>query len=116
MVSYSQINYLSPIMLTLNLLNLFEKSETDGRVILNVYRCGKIFWDEIQTNKNRGYVNGIHQAMAAKRMFLVKEVLFFYWLVILSFYHGLEKSQETNHFLGFMLMVFLMRLSLLFPH
>ena len=67
-----QVNYLSQFMLTLNLLNLLENSENGGRVIFNVTRGGKIFWDDIQMEKNWGYENGIHQAMAAKRMFLVE--------------------------------------------
>jgi hypothetical protein len=67
-----QVNYLSQFMLTLNLLNLLENSENGGRVIFNVTRGGKIFWDDIQMTKNWGYENGIHQAMAAKRMFFVE--------------------------------------------
>jgi short-subunit dehydrogenase involved in D-alanine esterification of teichoic acids len=67
-----QVNYLSQFMLTLNLLNLLENSEIGGRVIFNVTRGGKIFWDDIQMKKNWGYENGIHQAMVAKRMFLVE--------------------------------------------
>jgi len=67
-----QVNYLSQFMLTLNLLNLLENSENGGRVIFNVTRGGKIFWDDIQMKKNWGYENGIHQSMAAKRMFFVK--------------------------------------------
>ena len=72
MDSHFQVNYLSQFMLTLNLLNLLENSETGGRVIFNVTRGGKIFWDDIQMKKNWGFENGIHQAMLAKRMFLVK--------------------------------------------
>ena len=67
-----QVNYLSQFMLTLNLLNLLENSENGGRVIFNVTRGGKIFWDDIQMKQNWGFENGIHQAMVAKRMFLVK--------------------------------------------
>jgi len=72
MDSHFQVNYLSQFMLTLNLLNLLENSENGGRIIFNVTRGGKIFWDDIQMKKNWGYENGIHQAMVAKRMFLVK--------------------------------------------
>ena len=72
MDSHFQVNYLSQFMLTLNLLNLLENSENGGRVIFNVTRGGKIFWDDIQMKKNWGFENGIHQAMVAKRMFLVK--------------------------------------------
>ncbi|MDD4491882.1 MAG: SDR family NAD(P)-dependent oxidoreductase [Bacteroidales bacterium] len=70
MDSHFQVNYLSQFMLTLNLLNLLEKSENGGRVIFNVTRGGKIFWDDIQMKKNWSFENGIHQAMVAKRMFL----------------------------------------------
>ena len=72
MDSHFQVNYLSQFMLTLNLLNLLENSPNGGRVIFNVTRGGKIFWDDIQMKKNWGFENGIHQAMVAKRMFLTK--------------------------------------------
>jgi hypothetical protein len=72
MDSHFQVNYLSHFMLTLNLLNLLEKSENGGRVIFNVTRGGRIFWDDIQMKKNWNFENGIHQAMIAKRMLLVK--------------------------------------------
>ena len=72
MDSHFQVNYLSQFMLTLNLLNLLEKSKNGGRVIFNVTRSGKIFWDDMQMKKNWSFENGIHQAMVAKRMFLVK--------------------------------------------
>lgn len=64
-----QVNYLSQFMLTLNLLDLFEKSEFGGRVIFNVTEGGEIFWDDMQMKKKWGYEDGIHQAMVAKRMF-----------------------------------------------
>jgi hypothetical protein len=72
MDSHFQVNYLSQFMLTLNLLKLLENSENGGRVIFNVTRGGKIFWDDIQMKKGWSFENGIHQAMVAKRMFLVK--------------------------------------------
>jgi len=72
MDSHFQVNYLSQFMLTLNLLNLLENSKNGGRVIFNVTRGGKIFWDDIQMKENWSFENGIHQAMVAKRMFLVK--------------------------------------------
>lgn len=72
MDQHFQVNYLSHYMLTLNLLNLLEKSESGGRIIFNVTQRGKIFWDDIQMRKKWGYVAGIQQAMVAKRMFLVK--------------------------------------------
>jgi short-subunit dehydrogenase involved in D-alanine esterification of teichoic acids len=85
-----QVNYLSQFMLTLNLLNLLENSENGGRVIFNVTRGGKIFWDDIQMTKNWSFENGIHQAMVAKRMFLVR-------------LHDLYKSGERSFvsFVGF---------------
>ena len=72
MDSHSQVNYLSQFMLTLNLLSLLENSQNGGRVIFNVTRGGKIFWDDIQMKQNWSFESGIHQAMVAKRMFLVK--------------------------------------------
>jgi hypothetical protein len=72
MDSHFQVNYLSQFMLTLNLLNLLENSENGGRVIFNVTRGGKIFWDDIQMKDNWSFENGIHQAMVAKRIFLVR--------------------------------------------
>ena len=85
-----QVNYLSQFMLTLNLLNLLENSEKGGRVIFNVTRGGKIFWDDIQMKRNWGFENGIHQAMLAKRMFLVR---------LNDFYKGPKKSKV--YFTGF---------------
>ena len=70
--SHFQVNYLSQFMLTLNLLDLLKKSEKGGRVIFNVTRMGKIFWDDMQMNKKWSFEDGIHQAMVAKRMFLAK--------------------------------------------
>ena len=66
-----QVNYLSQFMLTLNLLDLLDKSETGGRVIFNVTEGGEILWDDMQMVKKWNYEKGIHQAMVAKRMFLV---------------------------------------------
>lgn len=70
MDSHFQVNYLSQFMLTLNLLNLLENSENGGRIIYNVTKGGKIFWDDMQMQNVWSYENGIHQAMVAKRMFL----------------------------------------------
>ena len=64
-----QVNYLSQFMLTLNLLDLLEKSEYGGRVIFNVTESGEIFWDDIQMENKWGYEDAIHQAMVARRMF-----------------------------------------------
>lgn len=69
MDSHFQVNYLSQFMLTLNLLELLERSGAGGRVIFNVTEGGRIFWDDLQMKKKWGYVNGIRQAMVAKRMF-----------------------------------------------
>ena len=66
-----QVNYLSQFMLTLNILDLLEKSEHGGRVIFNVTEGGEIFWEDMQMKKKWSYENGIHQAMVAKRMFYV---------------------------------------------
>jgi hypothetical protein len=67
-----QVNYLSQFMLTLNLLDLLEKSKNGGRVIFNVTEGGEIFWDDMQMKKEWGYEKGIQQAMVAKRMFYVR--------------------------------------------
>lgn len=72
MDAHFQVNYLSQFMLTLNLLNLLENSEKGGRIIFNVTRGGKIFWDDMQMKNGWSYENGIRQAMVAKRMFFVK--------------------------------------------
>ncbi|HSG42007.1 MAG TPA: SDR family NAD(P)-dependent oxidoreductase [Anaerolineales bacterium] len=64
-----QVNYLSQFMLTLNLLDLLEKSENGGRVVFNVTETGEIIWDDIQMKNKWGYEDAIHQAMVAKRMF-----------------------------------------------
>ena len=90
MDSHFQVNYLAQFMLTLNLLNLLENSENGGRVIFNVTRGGKIFWDDIQMKKDWGFEKGIHQAMLAKRIFLVK---------LHDLYRGLEGSKVS--FIGF---------------
>jgi hypothetical protein len=67
-----QVNYLSQFMLTLNLLDLLEKSEHGGRVIFNVREGGEIFWDDMQMKKKWNYEKGIRQAMVAKRMFYAR--------------------------------------------
>jgi hypothetical protein len=72
MDSHFQVNYLSQFMLTLNLLDLLERSENGGRVVFNVNTGGEIFWDDLQMEKNWGYEDGIQQAMVAKRMFSVR--------------------------------------------
>lgn len=69
MDSHFQVNYLSQFMLTLNLLNLLEKSKVGGRVIFNATKGGKIHWDDMQMRNSWSYEAGVHQAMVAKRMF-----------------------------------------------
>lgn len=71
-VAHFQVNYLSQFMLTLNMLQLLEKSEAGGRIIFNATRSGEIFWDDLQMNNKWSYEAGIHQAMVAKRMLLSK--------------------------------------------
>ena len=66
-----QVNYLSQFMLMLNLLDLLNRSETGGRVIFNVTHGGKMSWDDLQMERSWSYARGIHQAMVAKRMFLL---------------------------------------------
>jgi hypothetical protein len=72
MDSHFQVNYLSQFMLTLNLLNLLETAENGGRIIFNVTKNGKISWDDMQMKNSWSYERCIHQAMVAKRMFLLK--------------------------------------------
>lgn len=67
-----QVNYLSQFMLTLNLLDLLEKSEHGGRVIFNVTDGGEILCDDMQMKKKWDYEKGIRQAMVAKRMFYAR--------------------------------------------
>lgn len=67
-----QVNYLSQFYLVLNIIDLLYKSENGGRIIFNVFNRGSIFWDDLQMNTKWNYVNGVKQAMAAKRMFLYK--------------------------------------------
>ncbi len=64
-----QVNYLSQFMLTLNLLDLLEKSEHGARVVFNVNPGGEIFWDDLQMKNKWGYERGVMQGMIAKRMF-----------------------------------------------
>ena len=93
MDSHFQVNYLSQFMLTLNVLNLLEKSENGGRIIFNVTEGGKIFWDDMQMKNKWGYEDGIHQAMVAKRMFIVK-------------LHNLYRNKKESNlsFIGFQIL------------
>lgn len=72
MDSHFQVNYLSQFMLILNVLNLLEKSNRGGRVIFNATKGGEIFWQDMQMQNKWNFEDAIHQAMVAKRMFLVK--------------------------------------------
>ena len=90
MDSHFQVNYLSQFMLTLNLLNLLENSKNGGRIIFNVTKGGKIFWDDMQIKNTWSYENGIHQAMVAKRMFYIK---------LHNMYRGVKDSKVS--FIGF---------------
>lgn len=72
MDSHFQVNYLSQFMLTLNVLSLLENSDNGGRIIFNVTQGGEIFWNDMQLKNKWSYEKGIHQAMVAKRMLLVK--------------------------------------------
>ncbi len=67
-----QVNYLSQFVLTLNLLDLLEKSDHGGRVVFNVNEGGEILWDDLQMEKKWGYEAGVMQGMAAKRMFYLR--------------------------------------------
>ena len=90
MDSHFQVNYLSQFMLTLNLLDLLEKSKNGARVVFNVTESGEIFWDDIQMRNKWGYEDAIHQAMVAKRMFSERM-------------HNLYKERDTSKvsFIGF---------------
>jgi hypothetical protein len=87
MDQHFQVNYLSQFMLTLNLLDLLEKSENGGRVIFNVNPGGEIFWDDLQMENEWGYEKGIQQAMFAKRMFSVQ---------LHNFYKNVEDSKVSS--------------------
>ena len=90
MDSHFQVNYLSQFMLTLNILDLLEKSQVGGRIIFNATEDGEIFWDDMQMKNKWSYEDGIHQGMVAKRMFLKR-------------LHSLYKDKKENSisFIGF---------------
>jgi NAD(P)-dependent dehydrogenase (short-subunit alcohol dehydrogenase family) len=85
-----QVNYLSQFMLTLNLLDLLEKSEKGGRVVFNVTETGEISWDDIQMKNKWGFEDAVHQSMVAKRMFSER-------------LHNLYKARKNSRvsFIGF---------------
>ena len=64
-----QVNYLSHFMLTLNLLDLLEKSEHGGRVVFNATNMGDMVWEDMQLEEKWGYEKAIGQGMMAKRLF-----------------------------------------------
>lgn len=72
MDQHFQVNYLSQFMLTLNLLDLLDKSANGGRVVFNSPKFGNMFWDDLQAKERWGYERSIGQAMLAKRMFYVR--------------------------------------------
>lgn len=72
MDAHFQVNYLSQFMLTLNLIDLLELAPNGGRILFNATKYGEIHWDDLQMKNKWTYESGIFQAMAAKRMFLVK--------------------------------------------
>jgi hypothetical protein len=90
MDSHFQVNYLSQFMMTLNLLDLLENSVNGGRIIFNATKGGQIFWDDMQLKNKWSYEKGIHQAMVAKRMFLIK-------------LHNIYRSRKLSNlsFIGF---------------
>jgi NAD(P)-dependent dehydrogenase (short-subunit alcohol dehydrogenase family) len=72
MAPHFQVNYHSQFMLTLNLLDLLERSDHGGRVVFNATESGAIGWDDLQMEKKWDYETAIHQAMVAKRMFYMR--------------------------------------------
>lgn len=103
-----QVNYLSQFMLTLNLLDLLEKSEKGARVIFNVTKTGNINWEDVQMKKKWNFEKGIGQAMAAKRIFYNSlHNIYLNRKQGISFYgHQIHKtvwSNQVNLIPGFML-------------
>ena len=72
MDGHFQVNYLSQYILCLHLIDLLDQSPKGGRIIFNVTKTGTIHWQDLQLQRDWTYEKGIHQAMAAKRMFLLK--------------------------------------------
>ncbi|MFO0596363.1 MAG: SDR family NAD(P)-dependent oxidoreductase [Myxococcaceae bacterium] len=70
--AHFQVNYLSQFMLTLNLLELLERSPHGGRVIFNTPSFGELHWDDLQLKNDWNYERAIGQAMVAKRMFAMR--------------------------------------------
>lgn len=70
--AHFQVNYLSHFMLTLNLLDLLERSQPGGRVIFNAPSFGELRWDDLQLEKGWNYELALGQAMVAKRMFATR--------------------------------------------
>jgi NAD(P)-dependent dehydrogenase (short-subunit alcohol dehydrogenase family) len=66
--SHFQVNYLAQFLLTLNLLDLLERSEHGGRVVFNATEFGEMGWDDLQMEQSWSYEAAIFQAMAAKRL------------------------------------------------
>lgn len=70
--AHFQVNYLAHFMLTLGLLELLERSEHGGRVVLNATEFGAVGFDDLQLARSWSYEAAIFQAMAAKRLFYAK--------------------------------------------
>ncbi len=64
-----QVNYLSQFMLTLELLELLERSPHGGRVVFNATQMGEIGWDDLQMKRKWGFEAALGQAMVAKHLF-----------------------------------------------
>jgi hypothetical protein len=70
--AHFQVNYLSHFLLTLNLLDLLERSEHGGRVVFNATEPGEVHWDDLRLQRDWGYEEAIYQGMAAKRLFYAR--------------------------------------------
>jgi len=67
--AHFQVNYLSHFLLTMQLLELVERSTYGGRIIINTMKSGTIHWDDIQLSKKWNFIKALGQSMAAKRLF-----------------------------------------------
>lgn len=69
LLEHFQVNYLSQFMLTLNLLDLLERSAHGGRVVFNATQLGGLRWDDLQLKDGWSFEAGIGLGMVAKHMF-----------------------------------------------
>lgn len=67
-----QVNYLAQFMLTLNLLDLLERSKEGGRAVFNATFGGHLYWEDLQRKEHWDFEESVHQAMVAKRMFYAR--------------------------------------------